>query len=56
MKKQVLLTILLLPISAMAVDMRSYNDLVMPFLDKHCTNCHDDDDLKADPDLYAISC
>ena len=39
----------------MAVDMRSYNDLVMPFLDKHCTNCHDADDPKADLDLYAIN-
>lgn len=55
MKKQVLLTILLLPVSAMAVDMQVYNDLVMPFLDKHCTNCHDDDDPKADLDLYAIN-
>ena len=55
MKKQGLLTILLLPVSAMAVDMRSYNDLVMPFLDKHCTTCHDDDDPKADLDLYAIN-
>ena len=54
MKKQVLLLILLLPVSVMAVDMRSYNDLVMPFLDKHCTNCHDADDPKADLDLYTI--
>ena len=41
--------------STQAVDMRSYNELVIPFLDKHCTDCHDDDEPKADLDLYAIN-
>ena len=41
--------------SAEAVDMVIYKDVVMPFLDKHCTDCHDDDNPKADLDLYAIT-
>ncbi len=40
--------------SAQAVDMVNYKGVVVPFLDKHCTGCHDDDDPKADLDLYAI--
>ncbi len=41
--------------SAQAVDMVNYKGVVMPFMDKYCTDCHDDDNPKADLDLYAIN-
>ena len=37
-----------------AVDTAGYKDVVRPFLDNYCADCHDDDNPKGDLDLLAV--
>ena len=32
----------------------SFKELAVPFLDQHCTSCHDDVQAEADLDLYEL--